>query len=102
MTGLGEFSRFTEDGTLVENHEMPFKLIYKPTAAVSGKFPSTRQYDGEGNEIQFFDQLQTIPEGTTLFEVWAHDIPTWEEGGTFTHIANVKLESDLITSAFGD
>lgn len=44
-----------------------------------------------------------IPAGTTLFEVWARDQPAnWPEGSTDRHIANIKMNTQLTTSAFGD
>merc|ERR1711973_90005 len=62
-----------------------------------------------GGEISFPDEyvndflvdLTSIPKGSTLYQVWALDVPE-ELGGTETHIADLVLTSDMTTSNWGD
>lgn len=51
--------------------------------------------------MEWQSQLQTIPSGATLFDIYALDIPT-ELGGTETLIGSLELTSNLYASAFGD
>lgn len=54
----------------------------------------------------FYDQLTQIPEGSILFKVMARDVPddinVWPEGSTVSHIANIRMTSEMVTSDFGD
>lgn len=67
-----------------------------------------REYDANGREIPFYEQLTKIPSGSKLFEVWARDVPDdprpyrYPQGSKVQHIANVVTHSPIITSNFGD
>jgi len=55
--------------------------------------------------IPWYEQVKTIPEGTVLFEVWARNFPIDQQkypNSREEHIANIRLTSRMITSAFGD
>ena len=49
----------------------------------------------------FEEYLGTIPANSTLFDVYATDLPT-ELGGTEKLIAHMVTQSDLVTSNWGD
>ena len=64
--------------------------------------PSDKQYDDEGNQVMFYEQLKnTISAGDTLLEVFAMTAPP-DLDGELVKIAEIVLESDLYTSRFGD
>ena len=69
------------------------------------EWDSTRPVDADDNEIFWYDQLKDIKEGTVLLQVIATSHP--EDPMRFPessveHIANIRLNSSLITSTFGD
>merc|ERR1719474_915983 len=47
------------------------------------------------------DQLMTIPNGSTLYKVYAMNAPA-EMGGTETYIADLVMTTELTTSHWGD
>lgn len=102
--GLGEFSRMKQDATSTEDFVTPYSLRYVPTSQVRNLFDSDQEINEAGEVVGFQEQLMEIPDGTTLFEVWALDQPTnWRGGsGTEQHIANIRMTTGLTTSAFGD
>jgi len=96
--GLSDFSRFNVDGSPVTNFVFPFELTFAPTPAVKSMFPAV------DTGISWYDQLQTIPAGTILFQAWARNQPNdplkFKSG--LQHIANIVLITNLTTCAFGD
>lgn len=42
---------------------------------MSTLFSDSREIDGGGAEVPFYDQLKTLSDGTTVFEVYARDYP---------------------------
>ena len=81
---------------------MPFDLTFVPNPALRDLWPETRELDGNGDEVPFWKQLQKIPSGSILFSVMAKSEPDGFAKSSTQHIANVRLTSDLIESAFGD
>lgn len=75
--GLSEMASFTQGG-VKEEPVFPFSLRFEPSG--DWEFPE-KTYD-----VTFFDYLQTIPEGSLLFNIYAMDKPS-ELGGTETKIA---------------
>ena len=76
----------------------PYELKFVP--AKDFAIPATKQTDSAtGKDVNWYDQVKKATKsGDTLFKVSALDRPD----GTWTHIANVVLESALTTSEFGD
>jgi len=102
-TGLGEAARFKQDAVEITDYVTPYELVYKPSSEVSSMFSSDEEVDSDGNLVGFQEQLMRIGADVTLFEVWARDQPEdWREGSTLKHIANVKTNTPLTTSMFGD
>jgi len=89
---LSDFGQHGESGTQVADPRFPFMLRFRPT----GEFMFSDEY-----VRPFTEDLTSIPMGSTLYEVWALDQPT-ELGGVETHIADLVLTSDMITSLWGD
>lgn len=71
----------------------PFSLRFHPT----GKVSTPDDYAGH----DLWVDLMAVPNGSTLYEVWAMDKPA-ELGGVETHIADVNLLTQLTTSQWGD
>jgi len=91
--GLSEMAEMTQDGSVESNVVFPWKLRFEPTGEFS---MSDDTYD-----VTFEDYLQTIPAGSTLFNVYAWDQPQ-ELGGTESLIAEFVTDSPMITSYWGD
>ena len=70
----------------------PWSLRFEPT----GEFEYPDDYD-----VPFETYLAEIPTGSTLFNVYATDVPV-ELGGTETLIASMVTGSSLVTSYWGD
>ena len=90
--GHSDFASFDQDGTKVLDPVFPYNLRYEPNSELA--LPDA--YAGP-----IFDLLKQIPEGSTLYKVFALDKPV-ELGGQEQHIGNVVLESTLETSLWGD
>jgi len=94
QVGLSDMARYGEDGVLVPDDSInyPYKLVFKPTGEIV--FPD--QYHG-----LFTDDLATIPEGSTLWSVYAWSAPE-QLGGEEELIGDIILRSPLVTSLWGD
>ena len=106
QVGLAEFAKWKTDGTRIRPHKMPQDMWFVPNPELAALWPHERQYDANGREIPFYEQLTQIPDGSNLFEVWARDVPDdprwYPEGSKVQHIANVVTHSAIVTSNFGD
>merc|ERR1712080_290790 len=92
LLALSDWSFYGENGEAVASPVFPYMLRFHPT----GELSFADEYHG-----LFTEDLVSIDEGSTLYEVWAMDQPT-ELGGTETHIANLVLDSQITTSKWGD
>ena len=90
--GLSDMAMYAQDGT-EESPVFPWALRFVP----SGDFA----FPAETYDTTFLDYLQTIPEGSTLFNVYAMDQPA-ELGGQEQLIAQMKTKSTMVTSNWGD
>ena len=84
---------------------MPFDMWFVPNPDLAALWPEERQLDRAGEVIPFYEQLKQIPEDSYLFEVWARDVPNDPRRfstSNVQHIANIKANSAIITSNFGD
>jgi len=73
---------------------MPFSLRFHPT----GEFEFPDEYSPDN---YYLDQLQTIPEGEVLYQVYGLDAP-FELGGKEHFIGNLKTTSAIVSSNWGD
>jgi len=92
QVGLSDFGEFGESGSQIADPQFPFKLRFHPTGELMFSDDYVRP---------FTEDLTSIPQGSTLYEVWASDKPT-ELGGTEKHIADLVLVSEMTTSLWGD
>jgi len=92
QVGLSDFAMVGEDGVSEAEINYPYKLVFRPTGEIA--FPD--EYHG-----LFTDDLTTIPEGSTLFNVYAYNAPV-ELGGQEELIGDLVLRSPLVTSLWGD
>ena len=90
--GLSDWAAFDQAGVAVDP-VFPFNLRFEPTGEFS--FPSDT-YD-----VPFEEYLTTIPAGSVLFNIYAMDKPV-ELGGQETKIAQLKTNSKMVTSYWGD
>ena len=90
--GLSDFAAFGEDGQKASTNSFPFMLRFRPTGEIS--FPDEYVND-------FPHDLCSVPNGSTLYNVFALDNPE-DIGGTETHIADVVLTSNIVTSNWAD
>jgi len=89
--GLSNMAMYGQSGVKDDNLVFPFSLNFVP--AVNG---FSDDYVENVN-----DQLMTIPNGSTLYKVYAMNAPA-EMGGTETYIADLVMTTELTTSHWGD
>ena len=90
--GLSDMAAFDQAGVAVDP-VFPWSLRFEPTGEF--EFPSTT-YD-----VPFEEYLTTIPEGSVLYNIYATDKPV-ELGGSEQKIAQLKTNSLMVTSYWGD
>jgi len=92
-SALSNWGQYGEDGVEVTDSMLfPYMLRFKPSGEIN--FPDEYVND-------WLDDLKSIPQGTTLYQVWAFDKPE-ELDGVETHIADLVLTSEMTTSVWGD
>lgn len=91
--GLSDMAGYKQDGTKIDTPVFPFSLRFHPT----GELSTPDAYAGH----PFTEDLMKVPVSSTLWEVWAYDKPA-ALGGVETHIADLKLTSDMTSSKWGD
>jgi len=91
--GLSKFASVTQDG-VEEDPVFPWKLRFEP--ATSYVTPIE-----DPSEFNFTEIMKEIPSGETIYEIYAWDMPE-EMGGSETHIGDLVIESQLVTSLWGD
>merc|ERR1719348_2942876 len=92
-SALSNWGQYGEDGIEVTDSMLfPYMLRFKPSGEIN--FPDEYVND-------WLDDLKSIPQGTTLYQVWAFDNPE-ELDGVETHIADLVLTSEMTTSVWGD
>merc|ERR1719266_965488 len=64
--GLSDWAKYGEDGVMTSSLSFPFMLRFRPTGGIS--FPDEYVND-------FLDDLTSIPKGSTLYQIWALDVP---------------------------
>ena len=97
----------TPSGTQVpeEDVSVPYELIYTS----KHHFSNNKEFDEDGNQVMWFDQLKRIKAGEIIYEVHALTAPDTphpkfrtEYGGELVKIADIKLKTDMYTSEWGD
>ena len=56
--GFWEFSRKKTDGTEITDFNFPFDMWFVPNPDLAALLPDERQYDANGREVPFYEQLQ--------------------------------------------
>jgi len=98
-TAVGTIGATFPDGTELpqNNVNIPYELQFSSPYS----FSNNKEYDSDGNQVMFYNQLKTITEGQTILEVYAMTAPP-DADGELVKIADIVLLSDLYTSRFGD
>jgi len=91
--GVSDWAQHKSDGLAVDDVHFPFSMRFHPT----GEFEFSQTWSG----TYFLDQLATIPEGSTLYEVYGMSAPE-ELGGKEYFIGNLVSTSALTSSNWGD
>jgi len=92
QVGLSDWGEKGEDGQPEASPVFPFMLRFQPT----GDFAFDDAYHGD-----FQDDLSSIPEGSSLWRVYAMDQPA-ELGGSEQLIGELVSTSALVSSNWGD
>ena len=98
-TSVALIAKKNNDGTLNENLKTvtPYQLIFKTPDAIKNRF-SSEQPDSYWYE----DIKSSIDQGEVLYEVFAYRPATTVASEEEIKIANVRLNSLLFTSNWGD
>ena len=92
QVGLSDWSRYGEDGVEEDEPVFPYRLRFQPQPA--RQLPDT--YVRPHTE-----DLVAIPNGSTLYTIYALDMPT-EMGGEEEQVGELVLASDMVTSKWAD
>ena len=92
QVGLSDWSTRDQTGTLVSSPVFPYRLRFHPTGDIKFSDTYTRPHT---------EDLVTLQNGSTLYEIYALDKPE-EMFGKEKHIANLVMVSEMITSRWGD
>jgi len=87
------------DGYLLDRADVntPYELLFEPRQ----HFDHEKEFDADGNQVSFLDQLQRLEAGMNVYDVYALTAPICREG-EFIKIAEIKLKTKPVTSKFGD
>lgn len=91
--GVSDWAQLDQSGNAVDAASFPFSLRFHPT----GEFEFSDVWSG----TYFLDQLETVPEGSTLYEVYGMSAPA-ELGGQEFLIGDLVTTSALTSSTWGD
>ena len=102
-TGKAEFSKYTKDGVAVSAFKFPFNLSFRPPAAMKGLVVHTAVNP-------WYTQMKALklPIGRVLFDVFAITEPQVTTisnpfpNAKAVKIGEIRLNSEIITSPFGD
>jgi len=91
--GLGnsEFALYDQNGNKEDKPDFPFRLRFEPAAGLG--------MPDDTYDQTIFEYFKTITPNQVLYKVMALDEPT---DSTEMHIANIVLESQMVTSEWGD
>lgn len=97
----------SQDGSALERsdvkipYEVDFEAAFDPA---DFGITDDKEFNDEGEQVMWYDQLSRIPEGTTLFDVYGTNEPedTEEVDQERKKIGSIVLNSPLMTSNFGD
>ena len=88
---------YDEAGNKVANPVFPFKLDFEPNSAVKNKFSNAQPSD----PMNYLNDLKSIPAGTVLYHMYGWTAPP-QIGGKRVLIGDLKLQSQMVTSKWGD
>ncbi len=92
MMGLKDMARYDQNGKDWSNSlKIPYKLVFKPDSDIQSKF--TDYWSGN-----FLDQLESIPKGSVIYQVYASETPMSEP----FQIGRLVSTTNFTKSKFGD
>jgi len=95
--GSSEMAQYTESGHNVGKAVFPYKLDFTPPKNIKNMFSNSEPKD----HLNYINDFKRIPSGSILYEVFGWTAPP-QIGGKRVKIGNLKMESALTTSQFGD
>jgi hypothetical protein len=72
--GLRDWANFEANGQQAQARKYPFELKFTPHESVKNLFK--KELGADKNFMQYTDQLASVPEDSTLYDVYALDQPT--------------------------
>jgi len=99
---IGHVGEMYTDGTQINSSAVKIPYEVRFTSKISNEFDSAKEFDSEGNQIMWYDQLKDAHElGDTIYEVHALTAPE-ALGGELVKIADINLMTELHTSRWAD
>ena len=92
QVGLSDWSTHGQDRAPANNASFPYRLRFQPTGNITFSDKYTKPHT---------EDLVTIQNGTTLYQIFALDKPA-EMGGTEMQIGDLVTVSKMVTSRWGD
>jgi hypothetical protein len=98
QVGLSDFAMFDQSGAKVSKLAFPFALEFEASADVSNMFPTALPGT---DPLVYSSQLETVPSGSSLYQVFAWDQPS-QAGGKRSLIGELVLDGSMTKSKWGD
>ena len=67
-TGISWPATYTNEGERLpkDDRSFPFEMEFRPTQ----HFSDEKEFDSNGNQVMWWDQLKSIENGSTVLEAW--------------------------------
>mmetsp|Transcript_20843 Transcript_20843/g.25549 ORF Transcript_20843/g.25549 Transcript_20843/m.25549 type:complete len:253 (-) Transcript_20843:28-786(-) len=102
--GIARVGQNSEDGSSLRKSDVniPYQLEFAANEPYETLFTNTREFDDDGKQVSWLDQMKRIPSGASLFTVRALTAPAGIPNSRWVDIGTIDLASELVTSKFGD
>ena len=102
--GIHEIFKHLSNGSDLDDSAVntPYELSFEANEPYATMFSDEKEYDADGNQVNWYDQLKTIKKGAELFSVKALVAPPNHSDYAWVTIGTITLTTDLYTSEFGD
>ena len=97
QTGTSDMAKFDAQGNKESNVVFPFRLEFEPNASVKSRFSNSQPADA----MNYINDLKSIPSGSVVYHMYGWTAPP-QIGGKRVLIGDLKLQSKMVTSKFGD
>ena len=101
--GYSRVAQHLQDGSEITGDlSMPYEISFRVNEPYASMFSHTKEFDSDGNQVSWLEQMGRLERGAELFTVEALTAPVGVAGSERVDIGTIALETRLRTSKFGD